>query len=67
MEGIRQIFICLGITKLHLQLKMASSDWSLFKTTLKLYHIQIFGVNTMFIEQFLGAYGLCILETADNE
>jgi hypothetical protein len=46
---------------------MASGDWYMFKTTLKRYHIQIFGANTVFIERFLEAYDLWILETADNE
>ena len=59
----------LGITKLNLQLNMASSDWPMFKITLlvKLYHIQIFGANTVFIERVIDNYVLCILETADKE
>ena len=46
---------------------MAPSDWSMFKTNLKLYHIQIFGASTVFIERFLDTYDLCILEAADSE
>jgi len=48
---------------------MASSDWPMFKITLlvKLYHIQIFGANTVFIERVIDNYVLCILETADKE
>jgi len=66
-KDIRQVFSCLGVTKLRLQLNMAPSDWSMFKTNLKLYHIQIFDASTVFIERFLDAYDLCILETADSE